>query len=238
MSDRRAAEADERRRVGAMIRAGIKGTRDSDLDGLAGSLGLPAAAVYGLDGVFLGSDKGGQYFGFPMRSPDPSADGSWGWCGFSRRYGREKKTLGRAGLFLPVAQPAGQVLYVVEGASDVAAMVHAGLPAVGRPSNIAGSELIDLYVRTHPDGSGRKVVVVVAENDEKPSGLAPGLSGAVAVADRVRASLAFHKVPLPVFVRRMPGVVKDPREWFKHNGFNEVSVRSLVSSLTSAIKLS
>lgn len=236
MPDRKAADAKDRLGIQAAIRAGLKVTRDAMLDRLAVVLGLPAPAVYGLDSVFVGSDGGGAYFGFPMRSPDPAAGGAWTWCGFSRRYADAKKTLGRCGLFLPAGQPSGDVLYVVEGASDVAAMCLAGLPAVGRPSNIAGAAEVEAYVRHGPDGSQWKAVVVVAENDEKPSGLFPGLSGSVAVADRVRAGLEHGKCPVPVFVRRMPGVVKDAREWFKAKGFGDVSVRSLVSDLTSSIQ--
>ncbi|WP_419191362.1 YfjI family protein [Saltatorellus ferox] len=94
----------------------------------------------------------------------------------------------------------GPVL-IVEGASDVAACLTLGLPAVGRPSNSAGSKQLLHLLRD-------RVVLVVGERDEKPDGRWPGRDGAVAVADKL-ADRWGRTVPwsLP------PAKIKDVREW-------------------------
>jgi len=242
-------EAAERQRIVDRIRRGVGETPPTEFGRIASALRVPLAKVESMAGVFIGWDgeTGEAWDGFPMWSPDPSRGGEWAWCGWSRRYaGGKKKSVGKSGLFLPGTQPDGDVLYVVEGYSDVLAMAGAGLPAVGRPSNIAGSDLIVQYVRLHRKW---RAVVVVAENDEKADGLHPGLTGAVTVADRVRAGLnprvAGKDATLdentrrvtPVFVRRMPGVYKDPRQWFSQKGYDRVAVNSLVSQLTAGIQL-
>lgn len=243
------SEAAAREKVVDRIRRGAMETPQVEFGRIASALRVPLSQVEGMDGVFVGwdGDSGEAWDGFPMWSPDPSRGGCWRWCGWSRRYadGR-KKSVGKSGLFLPGVQPPGDFLYVVEGYSDVLAMAGAGLPAVGRPSNIAGSDLIVQYVQLHRKW---RAVVVVAENDEKPDGLWPGGTGAVTVADRVRAGLNPRgagkdanldentRRPTPVFVRRMPGVYKDPRQWFTSKGYHEVAVNSLVSQLKAGIKL-
>lgn len=72
------------------------------------------------------------------------------------------------------------------------------------------------------------------------------LTGAVTVADRVRAGInprgegkdaKSRAMSVPVFVRRMPGVFEHPRQWFAQKGYHDVAVNSLVSQLTAGIKL-
>lgn len=54
----------------------------------------------------------------------------------------------------------GPVL-IVEGASDVAAAITLGLPAIGRFNNLAGADLIGPMLGDRP-------AIVIGENDEKP----------------------------------------------------------------------
>ena len=234
--DAEKAAAVDRQRIVKFVAAACAKVTSADKRRIARLLGVPEFAVAESPGVFTGRDAGGPFDGFVMSSPDPST-GLWTACGYSRRYADgSKKAVGRLGLFLPPAVAAGGgVLFVVEGASDVLAMYGAGLEAVGRPSNIAGSELVTEYVFGYPAGTWR-AVVVVAENDEKEDGLSPGLSGSCAVADRVRAAMRAAKRPMPVFVRSMLGAAKDPRAWFKLSGYSEASAGSLHSHLTAGIR--
>lgn len=227
------SDAAERAKIVERIRQGASQTPQVEFGRIASYLLVPLGQVEAMGGIFLGWDgeTGEAWDGFPMWSPDPS--GSWGWCGWSRRYaGGKKKSVGKSGLFLTGQQPVGDILYVVEGYSDVLAMAGAGLPAVGRPSNIAGSDLIVKYVQLHRKW---KAVVVVAENDEKPDGLWPGGTGSVVVADRVRAALKSENAPVPVFARRMPEPFKDPREWFRNRGYSRQSVAALNSFLCKGV---
>ena len=113
----------------------------------------------------------------------PEVDGRGAIVGILRRYldeARDKKAIkdSRRGLIVPrgfAAMP-GPIL-VVEGPTDVAALLAVGRCAVGRPSAGGGvAHLVDL-LRDDP-----REVVVVGENDRKPDGSWPGRDGAIAVA--------------------------------------------------------
>jgi hypothetical protein len=147
-------------------------------------------------GVGYGIDWNGTHW-----TSWPCKDATGNVVGLTRRYadGGKKTYPGtRAGLFYEKGwlDHPGAIL-IVEGGSDVAACVDAGISAIGRPSNIGGSQwLIDL-LRTAP----ARPVLVVAENDFKPerrgtvewcpadcTGCAncwPGLFGAVETAKRL-----------------------------------------------------
>lgn len=128
----------------------------------------------------------------------PSRDGSGAIIGITRRYGDgSKKTMyrTRAGIFMPPWTQKGLVL-VLEGGSDVAAALTAGISAIGRPSNTGGSVWISEAL------CGAKAVVV-GENDQRPEDRGkirtcpadcegcghcwPGRFGARVVADRLGA---------------------------------------------------
>jgi len=226
-------EAADRAKIARHVRLAASALTAGDVDRIAASLKVPVPAVRAMAGVFVGDDGGGPFDGYAMSSPDDG--GGWGVCGYSRRYGDgSKKTIGRAGLFFPGLMPPGDVLFVVEGYSDVMAMYAAGLPAVGRPSNIAGAELVTRFVAERVAGDWR-AVVVVAENDEHPDGLWPGMTGAVAVADRVRAGLKAVKAGRPVYVRRVPEAAKDPRAWFQLSGYSKAACDTLRKVLTAGV---
>src|SRR5690606_19684234 len=120
---------------------------------------------------------------------------------------------GSRGLTVPTRlhNTTGTVL-IVEGASDVAACVAMGFPAVGRPSNRSGAEdLADLL-----DG---RPVLVVGERDGKPGGAWPGRDGAKAVAQRI-ADIWGEAIgwTLP------PHGVKDIREWLAYRQSNGLDI--------------
>lgn len=92
--------------------------------------------------------------------------------GLSLRFPGGKKLFvrgGRRGLTYPKdwferAEESGMV-YVVEGASDVAASMDAGWSAIGRPSNVGGLQFLVPMVRRLPL---RVEVVIVGEHDRRP----------------------------------------------------------------------
>ena len=89
---------------------------------------------------------------------------------------------------------------VVEGASDVAACIALGLPAVGRPSNRAGAKDLVLL-------DGREVLVV-GERDQKAPDAWPGRDGAKAVATSMASARG-----KPVGWTLPPSGSKDIRAW-------------------------
>jgi hypothetical protein len=129
--------------------------------------------------------------GWPEDPPNgayafPERDGDGRLVGFSLRAsdGRKGAPSGaigaRRGLIVPtnLHDTTGLVL-VVEGASDVAACLALGLAAVGRPSNAGGADYLRALLK-------RRDVLIVGENDAKPTGAWPGRDG----AERVASSLA------------------------------------------------
>ena len=125
---------------------------------LAGCLGI---WVSGLRRLGLGWT--GSAWSFPMYGDEGTV------CGIHLRLpdGQKRAVRGsRLGLFLPEGLQAKKQLFVLEGASDTAAFLDLGCPAIGRPSCNAGGKLVVHFVQaTQPqhvivvadaDGSGRK----------------------------------------------------------------------------------
>ena len=112
---------------------------------------------------------------------------------------------------------------VVEGASDVAACVALGLPAVGRPSNITGAgDLADLL-------DGVDDVLIVGERDAKEGGAWPGRDGAKKVAEQLAGRWGE-----PVVWTLPPEGSKDVRAWYGcHAG---EGAAALVEALKAATK--
>lgn len=120
--------------------------------------------------VGYGNDYNGEHSTWPAR------DASGNVVGIVRRYtdGTKKSVQGGStGLFYchGWSQFQGPVL-VVEGGSDTAAGISAGLCVIGRPSNVGGAAWIRRMVEARCKG---RPVVVIAELDEKPDKKGVGL---------------------------------------------------------------
>ncbi|CAK8998124.1 Uncharacterized protein SCF082_LOCUS43412, partial [Durusdinium trenchii] len=131
-------------------------------ENLAESLGVSLSSL-DLLRVGYGMDRWGREFAsFPARDERGRV------VGIVRRYPDGKKLSwegGSTGLFYERGwhKRTGPVL-IVEGASDVAACISAGLPAIGRPSNTGGVDRIAAMLKRH-----NRRAVVIGEDDEDPS---------------------------------------------------------------------
>lgn len=199
---------------------------------LTRDLGLPD---HGLDPIlFIGwrEDRGDHCFTFPER------DGTGKIIGINRRYWDKSKKLilgGSRGITLPKgwSTPSDNPLFIAEGPTDVAALVAAGIPAIGRPSNNGGVQHLAVALS---EISEDRTVCVIGENDlrmnwvmNKP--MWPGLEGAVAVARQLAELLPHNFVwALP------PDSAKDVREWLtsKYHGNTAWKFRGwdFISSIT------
>ncbi len=175
-------------------------------------LGLPENASLAIDGIGWSTDQRGGHFTFPMR------DGFGRIVGVSRRYlDGSKYSLGRNGLFVPRHLP-GNVMYVVEGGSDVLAMSYSGLPSLGRPSNATGGQEIGRMLQRF-EGT---VCVIVECDENAATGDWPGYQGSATVAAQIRASVnpVGRTRDVRVVTRRVPDRVKDSREWLVANAYD------------------
>jgi hypothetical protein len=154
----------------------------------------------------LGAGFGdGAYPDGAFTFPEQDADGTI--IGFSLRAedGRKSSPQGmRRGATIPVgfADMPDPVL-VVEGASDVAALLSVGLTAVGRPSNTGGADILVKLL------AGREVIVL-GERDLKGDGATPGVTGAKTIA-RKAADAWGNPV---VWALPLDGL-KDSRAWVR-----------------------
>jgi len=141
--------------------------------------------------------------------PERDADGRV--IGVSTRYenGSKKRVSGsKAGLTYAQDWDSGSgPIFLVEGASDTAALMTIGLNVVGRPSNCGGTALlIDLLFEMPID----REIVVVGERDEKPDGKWPGKTGAISTATKLAEGLE-----RPIGWALPPDNAKDSRAWLK-----------------------
>lgn len=184
---------------------------------LSVTLGVSVSSLEALK-VGAGVDYNGERW-----SSWPCRDGSGKVVGLTRRYASGgKKTFpgSRAGVFCARDwhKSKGPVL-ILEGGSDVAAAIDAGLCAIGRPSNTGGVQFLSDALQAH---ASRRPVLVIGENDQRPekrgqfefclvdcSGCAncwPGKYGAESVAARLG---------IPDNVMMPPDGMKDFREMFR-----------------------
>jgi hypothetical protein len=176
-------------------------TEDVHVEGLAGRLGVKPEALRSLGVCWAWPHEA---WGFPM------FDGYEDFAGMRLRSDEGEKWAlrgSRQGIFLPDAQPQGDVL-VVEGPTDAAAAVSLGFHAIGRPSCTGGAREIGVYCRRR----GIKRVSVLADND------GPGISGARALCGQVG---------LPA--RLVVLLAKDLREWVK-NGATRQAVEACLAA--------
>lgn len=151
----------------------------------------------------------------------PERDGDGLIVGISRRFedGSKRCVKGsRRGLTYSADWNvlAGPVL-IVEGASDVAAGITLGLPAIGRPSNRGGGAYLAKLLR----GEKQKIIVI-GERDRKPDGRWPGMEGCRSIA--IGLSKALHRY---VVARLLPGDAKDLRAWLNTAGIDASRERLL-----------
>ena len=147
----------------------------------------------------------------------PMRDGSGQVIGVHRRlaqpYTKNGKQVGKltvpgstSGLFFaPDAWSLGSgPVLLVEGMTDTAALMHARQAAVGRPSNLGGSDQLAVLLEQL---RAERQILVVGENDQKPDGRWPGRDGAQQTAQRLADAL--DRLVLWALV---PGPAKDARE--------------------------
>lgn len=187
----------------------VAAVSDAMCEQLAEELGVAPEALRSLG---LGWHDGRQCWTFPER------DGRGQVIGISTRYrdgGKGFLNGGHRGLYYPAGwQPDSGSLLIVEGASDTAGGLSAGLSIVGRPSCTGGVKHLVELLRDAPADCK---IVVVGEMDAKPDGSWPGKDGAVDVATQLATHLA-REVGwiLP------PDGHKDLRAWLRHEQTNSV----------------
>jgi hypothetical protein len=119
---------------------------------------------------------------------------------------------GHRGLTIPAALDLSATILAVEGPTDVCACLSIGIEAVGRPSNMSGVDLLADLLRDAAD------VFIIGENDRKPDGREPGVTGAKATAAKLAARWGRAvKWALP------PEGSKDLRAWLVQHDAHETS---------------
>lgn len=191
---------------------------------LARQLGLPDDGLkcLGLVGYRDEPDQRSFSYTFPER------DGTGKVIGINRRFkdGRKMHIPGGArGLTLPNEwdELKDGPLFIVEGPTDTAAMICAGLNAWGRPSNTGGVEMLSVALKNVPEA---RPCVIVGENDKKPDGLWPGLVGAISVAGGL-----VERGRKNVFWALAPTDFKDVREYLTSEMFSETPWEARGASL-------
>lgn len=174
----------------------------------------------------------------------PERDSAGNVIGINRRLddGSKRRCAGsQAGLtFDPVGWLQSDIeprsVLLVEGASDVAALLSLGLSVVGRPSNTGGVELLAELLRAVPPD---RAIVVMAEHDRKPqesfsdkgreghradcdgcSRCWPGKFG----AEKTATKLA-ERLERPIAWAFPPENAKDVREWLNSRPTDERNER-------------
>jgi len=160
--------------------------KDKEVNLLSEQLGVSVQCLKMLN---IGWD--GKAYAFPM------FDEYGNIIGIQRRFSDGHKVSvdgSKIGLFIPSNLPADGLLLICEGASDTAAALDLGFPAIGRPSCNSGVAMTGRFVK------GRNVAIV-GDNDEA------GRSGAEGLAGELHCPSV--KVIYP------PEGIKDLRQWVK-----------------------
>ncbi len=186
-------------------------TTHNQFELLAGQLGVRKEACVAVGAAWaLGVNKFGQplkAWAFPMK------DGSGKVCGIRLRNETGFKWAvdgSRQGVFLP--EPYVRLrdtAFIVEGPTDLAAMLTMGLFAIGRPTCSSGNDIICETIKRLKF----KRAVVVGDNDEmkgqEGKRYRPGIRGAVALKKDL-------KVPSVIWI--VPSPCKDSREYLQAGG--------------------
>ena len=167
---------------------------------LAKTLGVAESALARLQ---VGFDRTEQCWTVPERDADGKV------IGINRRFpdGSKKRTAGsQCGLTYALDWDTGHgPVFLVEGASDTAALMTLGLAVIGRPSNTGGVALLTDLLTDFPRDRG---IFVLGERDQKPSGAWPGKEG----AERTCKSLC-QALDRTIGCAMPPGDAKDVRAW-------------------------
>ncbi len=142
----------------------------------------------------------------------PERDAARNVIGYSLRYLNGKKiNCGRRGLSIPTDwDPSkGGLLVLCEGASDTLALRAMNINAIGRPSNMGGVDILAELLRPV---SSKWAIVMLGENDLKPTGKWPGRDGAEDSAQKLADYLR-----LPIHVSMPPADIKDVRDFIHAN---------------------
>lgn len=137
----------------------------------------------------------------------PERDGAGNIIGIALRYPGGAKSMlpsSRRGIYIPDGFEAMTgTTYLPEGASDTAALLSAGLTAVGRPSATGGVDHLVELLR-----EDNREIIVIGDHDRQEGGVWPGRAGAMAAAQQLAKALGRAVTwVLP------PGGAKDVREW-------------------------
>lgn len=122
---------------------------------LASSLGVTVKSL-----EMLGCGWSEDHWTFPERNHCQTV------VGINTRYAdgsKRQETGGKRGLFYPTNwRSMSGTIYLVEGASDTAAMLSHGHCAIGRPNNIGGIDQLGILLR-----GIKRQIVVIGENDRR-----------------------------------------------------------------------
>ena len=137
----------------------------------------------------------------------------------------------RNGLFLPFTPPpvvksgrTGRV-YVVEGPTDLAALLNLGLYGIGRPDNQSGNAMIAQFMAIHKPES-----IVILHDTDPPGTPAAELTqlGAQKLAGILRRQWRSVYIMQPI-------KCKDLREWIERRGIKARHLESVANSRSLAI---
>ena len=163
-----------------------------------------------LSNLEVGYDIQRMCFTFPERDHDQNI------IGFATRGVDGKKLCikgSRRAATIPNCWDSGEgPIFLVEGASDVAACITMGMDVLGRP----GAMPCDAFVHAADELLGTikdRKIVVVAEWDEKDNGEWPGKAGAIATANRLYELFGF-----PIYWSLPPQDEKDCRTYLNTHG--------------------
>jgi hypothetical protein len=171
---------------------------------LADELVLPAAS---LEAVGLGWSRDKNCYAFPER------DGRGMVIGIALRGKRKQKLFvkrSKRGLTYSKNWDVGDgPIFLVEGATDTAALVAIGLAAVGRPGSAGGVKHLVPLLEKIP---AERKIVVVGDNDSKSK---VGRDGAIETAKKLSERLG-----RPIYWTLPPIGYKDSRQWVMAESLN------------------
>lgn len=176
---------------------------DGFIDGLAAELGVCPRA---LEMIPTGWSGDYQAMAFPMK------DGTGKTIGIRLRTRDGAKFAwpgSRQGLFIPemdgeLAERMRDGILICEGPTSLAALLTLGIPAIGRPSNLGGKDLIVEFFKIHYQ---LRRIGILKDRDTKPIAVEQTARG---VKDLAEALSRFAIVK--VF---SPPRMKDARDWLK-----------------------